>query len=40
QGKMSKRDRGALIEEYQQMEFIPEAVVNYLSLLGWNPKNG
>ena len=23
-----------------QMEFIPEAVVNYLSLLGWNPKNG
>lgn len=39
-GKMSKRDRGALIEEYQQKEFLPEAVVNYLCLLGWNPKNG
>ena len=39
QGKMSKRDRGALIEEYQQKNFLPEAVRNYLCLLGWNPKN-
>lgn len=38
-GKMSKRDRGALIEEYQQKNFLPEAVRNYLCLLGWNPKN-
>jgi glutamyl/glutaminyl-tRNA synthetase len=37
QGKMSKRDKGALIEEYQQRFFLPEALVNYLSLLGWNP---
>jgi glutamyl-tRNA synthetase len=37
QGKMSKRDQGALIEEYQQRHFLPEALVNYLSLLGWNP---
>ena len=37
QGKMSKRDKGALIEEYQQRHFLPEALVNYLSLLGWNP---
>ena len=37
QGKMSKRDKGALVEEYQQRHFLPEAVVNYLSLLGWNP---
>jgi nondiscriminating glutamyl-tRNA synthetase len=36
QGKMSKRDKGALIEEYQQRYFLPEALVNYLSLLGWN----
>lgn len=36
-GKMSKRDKGALIEEYQQRYFLPEALVNYLSLLGWNP---
>ncbi len=38
-GKMSKRDRGALIEEYQQRNFLPEAVRNYLCMLGWNPKN-
>ncbi|HUG10455.1 MAG TPA: glutamate--tRNA ligase family protein, partial [Opitutaceae bacterium] len=37
QGKMSKRDQGALIEEYRQRRFLPEAVVNYLALLGWNP---
>ncbi len=39
QGKMSKRDRGALIEEYQQKNFLPDAVRNYLCMLGWNPKN-
>jgi glutamyl-tRNA synthetase len=36
-GKMSKRDRGALIEEYQKRGYLPEAVVNFLCLLGWNP---
>jgi glutamyl/glutaminyl-tRNA synthetase len=36
-GKMSKRDQGALIEEYQRRGFLPEALVNFLSLLGWNP---
>jgi glutamyl/glutaminyl-tRNA synthetase len=36
-GKMSKRDQGALIEEYQSRGFLPEALVNYISLLGWNP---
>ncbi len=38
-GKMSKRDQGALIEEYQRRGFLPEAVVNFLCLLGWNPKD-
>jgi len=38
QGKMSKREQGALIEEYQKRHFLPEAVRNYLCLLGWNPK--
>jgi glutamyl-tRNA synthetase len=37
QGKMSKRDKGALIEEYRQRHFLPEALVNFLALLGWNP---
>jgi glutamyl-tRNA synthetase len=36
-GKMSKRDQGALIEEYQRRGYVPEALVNFLSLLGWNP---
>ena len=36
-GKMSKRDKGALIEQYQRLSFLPTAVVNYLALLGWNP---
>ncbi|MFM7742840.1 MAG: glutamate--tRNA ligase, partial [Verrucomicrobiota bacterium] len=39
-GKMSKRDRGALIEEYQRRRFLPEAVRNYLCLLGWTPADG
>jgi glutamyl-tRNA synthetase len=38
-GKMSKRDKGALIEEYAERGFLAAAVVNYISLLGWNPKD-
>jgi len=38
-GKMSKRDQGALIEEYRRRGFLPEALVNFLCLLGWSPKN-
>jgi glutamyl-tRNA synthetase len=36
-GKMSKRDKGALIEEYRGRGYLPEALVNFLCLLGWNP---
>ncbi len=38
-GKMSKRDQGALVEEYQRRGYLPEALVNFLCLLGWSPKN-
>ena len=38
-GKMSKRDKGALIEEYAQRSFMADAVRNYICLLGWNPKD-
>lgn len=38
-GKMSKRDKGALVEEYREKGTLPKALVNFLSLLGWNPKN-
>lgn len=36
-GKMSKRDQGALVEDYQTRGYLPEAIVNFLCLLGWNP---
>jgi glutamyl-tRNA synthetase len=36
-GKMSKRDQGALIEEYQKRGYLSGAVVNFITLLGWNP---
>ena len=37
-GKMSKRDQGALIEDYRRRGFLPEALVNFLCRLGWSPK--
>ena len=37
--KMSKRDDGASLDGWQQTHFVPAAVVNYLSLLGWSPKD-
>lgn len=37
--KMSKRDKGASLTNYQADGFAPEAVVNFLCLLGWSPKN-
>lgn len=36
--KMSKRDRGASLNTYIEDGYLPEAVVNYLCLLGWSPK--
>jgi glutamyl-tRNA synthetase len=37
--KMSKRDRGASLQTYMDDGYAPEAVVNYLCLLGWSPKD-
>src|SRR2546423_7312078 len=36
--KMSKRDKGASLNSYMEEGYSPEAVVNYLALLGWSPK--
>src|SRR5882724_2284083 len=36
--KMSKRDKGASLATYLEEGYAPEALVNYLSLLGWSPK--
>src|SRR5467141_2369958 len=37
--KMSKRDQGASVDYYIKRGFLPEAVRNYLCLLGWSPKD-
>jgi glutamyl-tRNA synthetase len=37
--KMSKRDEGSSITTYIEQGYVPEAVRNYLCLLGWSPKD-
>jgi len=36
-GKMSKREGATSIREYRARGYLPQAVVNYLLLLGWSP---
>lgn len=38
--KMSKRDESIIqfIEQYQDLGYLPEAVLNFIVLLGWSPK--
>ena len=36
---MSKRDQGASVQQYIDDGYVPEAVANYLCLLGWSPKD-
>jgi glutamyl-tRNA synthetase len=35
--KLSKRHGAAGVEEFREMGFLPEALVNFLALLGWSP---
>lgn len=37
--KLSKRHGATSIEEFRECGYLPEALVNYISLLGWNPKD-
>lgn len=37
--KMSKRHGGTHIEYYRDKGYLPEAIVNFLALLGWSPEN-
>lgn len=37
--KLSKRNGAVPISEYKTRGFLPEAVINYLALLGWHPAN-
>lgn len=34
--RLSKRDKGAGLEEYRERGFLPEGLLNYLALLGWS----
>ncbi|SHI63917.1 glutamate--tRNA ligase [Desulfosporosinus lacus] len=36
-GKMSKRDGDTAVIDYQQKGYLPEAIVNFIALLGWAP---
>ncbi|MDZ5784544.1 glutamate--tRNA ligase [Marinococcus luteus] len=38
--KMSKRDGSVIqfVEQYRDLGYLPEAIVNFLALLGWSPK--
>ncbi len=38
-GRMSKRAGAVAVSEYRSSGFLPEAVINYLMLLGWAPGN-
>lgn len=35
--KMSKRKHDTALKSYREQGFLPEALTNYLALLGWNP---
>ncbi len=37
--RMSKRAGAVAVSDYRRQGFLPEAVVNYLMLLGWSPGN-
>ncbi|MFH1798898.1 MAG: glutamate--tRNA ligase [Candidatus Omnitrophota bacterium] len=38
--KLSKRHGAVAVEEYKKQGILPEALANYLMLLGWAPKGG
>jgi nondiscriminating glutamyl-tRNA synthetase len=37
--KLSKRHGAASVEEFRRQGYLPEALANYLALLGWSPPN-
>ncbi len=39
-GKLSKRHGAVAIEDFRERGYLPEALVNYLALLGWAPEDG
>jgi glutamyl-tRNA synthetase len=39
-GKLSKRHGSIALEDFRERGYLPEALVNYLALLGWAPGDG
>jgi len=37
--KLSKRDGATSLNDYEAMGYVPDAVVNFLALLGWSPRD-
>ncbi|MBE3591653.1 MAG: glutamate--tRNA ligase [Thermoanaerobacter sp.] len=38
--KLSKRHGATSVQEFRDQGYLPEAIVNYITLLGWMPKDG
>jgi glutamyl-tRNA synthetase len=38
--KLSKRHGAVSVTQYEEAGYLPEAMVNYLALLGWGPRDG
>jgi glutamyl-tRNA synthetase len=37
--KLSKRHGATSVMEYMNLGYLPEAILNFLALLGWHPKD-
>lgn len=37
--KLSKRDNATSLDDYKEQGYLKEGIINYLALLGWNPKD-
>lgn len=38
--KLSKRQGDVAVEDFRNKGYLPEALINYIALLGWNPEDG
>ena len=36
---MSKRHGATWVEQYRDLGYLPEAIVNFLALMGWSPES-
>jgi len=36
--KLSKRHGATSVDEYRKLGYLPEAIINFIAFLGWNPK--